>query len=106
MTRTALTPEAVRDALFERYLRTGSDCTLKELSAEIGVSEPTIRKRLLSPGGLPVFRDIVGSDDERESGSSDYPGMSTGRFHRVTVYGPTRDGLRQRLLAAKEGEGL
>ena len=46
-------------------------------------------------------RGVVIGEDSRESYSRNYPGMHAG-YHKVTVYQPTMDALRQAVLTARK----
>ena len=61
-----------------------------------GLLAPVVAWRAAVPG-----RGVVIGEDSRESYSRNYPGMHAG-YHKVTVYQPTMDALRQAVLTARK----
>jgi len=92
----ALSPLWVRDVVVDAFLDDGRDHTIKELAVSLGVTEAVCRRAVeLLPG-----TEIRCSQEMRTSYSKSFRGMESG-VHRVWVYGPTREYLRERLLAIR-----
>ena len=72
------------------YLETGNDVTVKQIAEHLDCSETTIRKRLDESRRLRWDREAM------PTYSRNYPAVRHGT-RLVTVYGPTRDTLRQLL---------
>ena len=90
-------------AVTARYLSTGKDLTVPEIAECMGWGEAKVRKLLARHGGCP--NGLQSRQDERPSYSKSYRAMQSG-VHKVWVYGPTRETLRELVnQAATTGRG-
>jgi transposase-like protein len=100
MTRNRkITLDQIADAIVALYLETGHDPDAPTIATRAGCSVGTVRRLARDhsfPGCLP-------RTEWRQSYSRDYPGFEAGA-HKVTVYGPTRETLRQLVLAKSAQE--
>lgn len=85
----------LRDAVVEAYLETGKALDVKEIATRMGWSESKVRKVFTAAGGCVTGLDL--RQEGRESYSRNYPGMTAGA-HKVWVYMPTRQTLREMIL--------
>lgn len=89
------TPEMLKDTIVAHWLDVGHDLTVREIAVYIGKNDSFVRRMLNKHGGsLP---GLQATRESRPSRSRDYPMFRSGG-HRVWVYGPTRQTLRDRLL--------
>lgn len=89
-----ITEEDVGDAIMAAFLETGADVTIAEIAARMCCSESTVRGTMkggFAPAGTQA-EEVV-----RPRMSKSYRWQEEGTF-RVTVYGPTRECLREALL--------
>ena len=102
MSTQKVTIEDVGNAAVRLYLRHGKDHDLTQIAGELGCSVATVRKRVQeSKGFVPRCR---WHQEARTSYSNSYRGFETGS-HQVWVYGPSRETLRELLLAASPLSG-
>lgn len=95
-TPTSTDTQTVVDAVVRMFMADGRDHSIKEVAAALGWSESRVRRAITSaPGGRPD--ELDSSVDYRTSYSRDYPTMEAGA-HKVRLYGPTRQTLREMLL--------
>ena len=87
----------VRDAIVAAWIETGEDITVKVIAALLGWSEAKVRRHLTDASGF-VVEGFQRREEGRTSYSRDYRGFESGS-HKVSVYGPTREFLRQMLIA-------
>lgn len=85
----------VRDAVVEAYLETGKALDAKEIATRMGCSESTVRKILTKAGGC--VNGLRTSQQGRDSYSRNYPGSTSGA-HKVWVYSPALETLREMIL--------
>jgi hypothetical protein len=84
--------EAIRDTVVNIYLETGAELTCAEI-AEKGLW-PVGKVRAAMNRHHGCLPGLVANEEHRPSHSKNYPGMTTGS-HKVWVYAPTREHLRQ-----------
>lgn len=90
-----LTNEVVFKATVDLFIETGKDSTATEIAAKIGCKSAAVSAIFRENHGLiPGLRV---DEEYRASYSKNYPSMQTGA-HKVFVYGPTRDTLREMLI--------
>lgn len=91
--------QAVVLAALQLFMSDGEDHTIREIAEAMGWPEAKVRRAIASaPGGTP--RELRYSESHRASYSRNYPGMQAGA-HKVALYGPTREWLRELLLRAQ-----
>ncbi len=89
------TADMLRDTIIARWLEVGHDLTVREIAVYIGKNDSFVRRQFAKHGGsLP---GLQATRESRPSRSLDYPMFRSGG-HRVWVYGPTRQTLRDRIL--------
>lgn len=76
----------------DAYVREGKDLTADEIAAGIGWTASKVRRVIAAAHGCPV--GLCCSQESRASFSKSYRAMQSGT-HRVWVYGPTRETLRE-----------
>jgi hypothetical protein len=89
----------VTEAVTEAFIEDGKAHTAAEIAARIGCSVAAVRATM--PNGWPPA-GIDHEEDSRPSYSASYRGMETGS-HRVTVYQPSREAMRQAVIAVRKG---
>lgn len=90
-----ISTEDLAEACYAHFIETGRPATIKELAAELGCSESTVRKRMFDCGHVPpgcIFDDI-----EVPVYSLNYPGTVM-RHRMVDAWAPSRATLRARIL--------
>lgn len=97
-----VTVDDVRAAIVDAFIEKGEAIDAKAIAERMGVSVGVVRARINGDAhGCPRGCDTW--ETWRTSFSKDYPGMESGA-HRVWVYAPARETLRQRILELT-GEG-
>lgn len=81
--------------IVRHFVETGVDATIAEIASALGWPESRARKtESAMPGGFLRF-----SHEIRPSRSGNYPWMIGDRWHRVMVFGPSRETLGRVLRA-------
>lgn len=88
----------VRDHVTEHYLATGNESAVAEIAKALDWTEAKVRAHV-STFGFPVA-GLEARERRRPAFSKDYPGVPVAP-RLVTVYGPTREHLRELLVAAR-----
>lgn len=96
------TPGTIVEAVWEMFLSDGSDHTAQEIADRLGITAARVRKALNDQHGFSP-QGITQSWEFRVSRDRSY-GTERGG-HKVTVYGPSREGLRRRLLSEGRTDG-
>lgn len=86
-------PQAIAEVVFRHYIETGQGADVKTIAARCGISESTIRKHVdRAPGVVP----------EAEYRQSRTYHFESDRQHKVWVYYPTRERMRQEIIREKK----
>jgi transposase len=94
--KNPLTAETIRDAVTRHYITTGKSSTIKDIAEQTCRSEATVRKVLNASGG--AVQGTGYGEASVPTFSKDYPMMQVGS-HKVAVFAPTMDHLREMIQA-------
>lgn len=89
----------VRTAVFEHYMETGKWCDVKTIAKRCDRSESWVRRTFDGVGTVPYI-DV--QKDARPS--KIHGGCFEVGSHVVWVYAPSREYMRERLIAMQEGK--
>lgn len=94
-----MTPaQEIFQTVFEYYLETGQALDSSAISQRLGWSLSKTRRIFRDAGGTVDGLEML--DSSRYSRSKSYPGMTVGS-HRVSVYIPTLEALRNIILGLR-----